>query len=125
VNQDILLEMKAAIVVEILDISREIAQSSAVVMVAPLEGETLQDPAQFQETDPEEMIEEKREETRVGTREDNLDLLLQEAETETTEREDLTAAPQEHNRDECQETQLRYVCLHFERHKTCLSVFRD
>ena len=72
-NQDILLEKKAAIVVEILDISREIAQSSAVVMVVPLEGETLQDPAQFRETDPEEMIEEKREGTRVDMREDNPD----------------------------------------------------
>lgn len=109
-NQDILPEKKAAIVVGILDISRETAQSSAVAMVVPQEGETSQDPALFRETDPEGMIEEKREGMRVGTREDNQDLLLQEAETETTEREGLTAAPQELNRDECQETQLRYVC---------------
>lgn len=106
---------------EILVISKEIAQSSAVVMVVPLEGETSQDRALFREKDPEEMIEEKREEMRVGTREDNQDLLLQEAETETTEREGLTAALQEPNRDENQETQLRYVFLHFERHNTCLS----
>lgn len=114
VNQDIHQERKAVIVVEILDISRETVQSSEVAMVAPPEGETSQNPAQFRETDPEEMIEEKREGTRVGTRvgtkEDNQDLLLQEAETETTEREGLTAAPQEPNRDENQETQLRYVC---------------
>ncbi len=114
VNQDIHQERKAVIVVEILDISRETVQSSAVAMVAPPEGETSQNPAQFRETDPEEMIEEKREGmrvgTRVGTKEDNQDLLLQEAETETTEREGLTAAPQEPNRDENQETQLRYVC---------------
>ena len=106
-NQDILLEKKAAIVVEILVISKEIAQSSAVVMVVPLEGKTSQDRALFREKDPEEMIEEKKEEMRVGTREDNQDLLLQEAETETTERGGLTAALQEPNRDENQETQLR------------------
>ena len=110
VNQDIHQERKAAIVVEIPDISREIVQSSEVAMVVPLEGETSQDPAQFRETDPEEMIEEKREGMRAGMREDNQDLLLQEAETETTERESLTAAPQEPNRDENQETHLRYVC---------------
>ena len=69
------------------------------------EGETSLDPALFRETDPEGMIEEKREGMRVGTRKDNQDLLLQEAETETTEREGLTAAPQELNRDECHQTQ--------------------